>query len=375
MPLGDLLDEVLQLQLPQNRSGDPKATTNLRRRELVEHEVEEWIRAELAPAYPQWKVKGSNGKGAPAEVPWTRFFDPVLSPKPGEGWYVVYLFGATGESVFLTLMQGTTIWDTTRKDFNFRPPQQLIQRVDWAHSVLTQAGLAPAQFGAIDLHAKQKLGRVYQLATVHGIEYLRGAMPSEDQLRADVLQIGTMLDALYDIDDKTAYIPGDDAPEIVDAELAADASAGNSKRQRPNTRKRKSSGGQGFQLDQAEKEAIEQHAVSLATEYFVTLGYKVEYTGNKESYDLVATKGTEKLSVEVKGTVSPGEQVIVTYREVEHHLAHYPDNALVVVHSIDLDRTQTPPMAKGGVRVVHHPWKLDVAALTPISYKYTVPKP
>ncbi|WP_338773332.1 DUF3578 domain-containing protein [Nocardia vulneris] len=363
MPLGDVLSKVLELQ--SNYTPNPKSALMKQRKDLVEHLIPDLIRSELAVSWPAWNASGSGGKGAPAEVPWSRYFDPVRSPAPTDGWYVVYLFDARGESVYLSLNQGTTTWDVERQDFTFRPAAQLAQRVEWARKVLVDTNAGPQTFRGIDLKGKQRLGRVYQFGNVHGIEYRAAAMPSDAELRDDLLQFGQLLDHLYKAEDETLYIPGDEPPEIADAQLAADQAAGKTRRPRK--------GGQGFRLNQAEKKAIELHAVALATVHFEALGYKVKDTGAVESYDLLATRPGEAIYVEVKGTASPGDQIVVTRAEVEHHLKHYPDNALVVVHSILLDRTSGAPVAYGGTPVVTQPWKIDETALTPISFRYRIP--
>ncbi|MFD8246927.1 MrcB family domain-containing protein [Nocardia sp. NPDC059691] len=361
MPLGDLLSEVLRLQA--DYTSDPKSPLMLRRKQLVEREIPEWIASVLDPVFPPWRAGGSNGKGNPAEVPWSRYFDPASSPAPTDGWYAVYLFDAVGQSVYLSLNQGTTTWDVDKQDFVYRPKNQLLRRVQWAREALSATDSGPKTFDDIDLKGRQRLGRVYQFGNVHGIEYRLDAIPSDEELRNDLLHIGRLLEKLYEIDANTAYIPGDEPPEILDAELASANAAGNTRRR---------SKGQGFRLNRAEQTAIERHAVKLATEYFKGLKYKVKDTGSTESYDLEATRGDEKVYIEVKGTTSPGEQIILTRKEVEHHNQH-PNNALVVVHSILLDRTQQPPVAYGGTRVVTQPWKIDPAGLTVISYRYKIP--
>lgn len=361
MSLGDLLSETLELQ--GDYTSDPKSRLMLRRRQLVEAEIVNSIEPVLGPALPSFQAKGSNGKGNPARVPWTRFFDPDHSPAPTDGWYAVYLFDGAGEAVYLSLNQGTTTWSVDRQTFVHRPTQQLLQRVAWAREVLSATNGATKMFDDIDLKSRGDLARVYQFGNVHGIEYRLSSMPPEEQLHTDILHIGRLLELLYEIDANTAYIPGDAPPELVAAEKASAHAAG--KARRP-------SKGQGTGLTSTEQLAVEKHAVKLATEYFVEQGYSVNDTGATESYDLEATLGGEMIYVEVKGTMSLGEQIILTRREVEHHQEH-PNNALVVVHSILLDRTQQPPVAYGGTRVVTQPWKIDESGLTVISYRYKIP--
>ncbi|WP_280265760.1 MrcB family domain-containing protein [Nocardia wallacei] len=358
--LGELLDEVLRLQ--PGFTTDAGASAMQRRKVLVEQEIPAWMAGNLAAAFPAWGTEGSGGKGTPAKIPWSRCFDPLRSEKPGRGWYVVYLFSADGDAVYLSLNQGTSPFNMDRQRITSLSDEYLIARADWARSMLEDSGAAPPEFGTIDLHVRRGLGHAYELGNVHGIRYQAGAMPSDEQFRSDLLRMGDSLAALYEVSDQAVFIPGDEPPEIVDAELVADQVAGKGS-------------GQGFRLKTDEKDAIEDRAVEVATEYFESLGYEVQNTGDSKSFDLLATKEDETIYVEVKGTTSLGERVVLTYREVEHHLDAHPDNALVVVHSIRLDRSVNPATASGGVRVVHRPWKIDESALQPVSYKYVVPPP
>lgn len=105
--------------------------------------------------------------------------------------------------------------------------------------------------------------------------------------------------------------------------------------------------------------------------YYETDGWKVRKIG--APFDLELTRNGEKWTVEVKGTTSMGEAVPLTKGEVLHHKEAYPNNALVVVRGIVLDKSTSPPTATGGVLYEWQPWAIDESALTVISYKYVVP--
>ncbi|MFJ4501281.1 protein NO VEIN domain-containing protein [Streptomyces sp. NPDC088864] len=131
--------------------------------------------------------------------------------------------------------------------------------------------------------------------------------------------------------------------------------------------------GQGFALTAAERDAIEAHSVRMATEHFKAQGWTVKDVGAKESFDLLLKKEGRRLHVEVKGTTSAGLEVILTRAEVEKQRTYYPDNALVVVHSIELDRTGAEPVTAGGVLHCTSPWVVAEEDLTVISYAYRTP--
>ncbi|PPI95202.1 MrcB family domain-containing protein [Nocardia nova] len=361
--LGDLLNEVLKLQADRSAAlADPPMR---RRSRVVEHEIPAAIRPWVAARFPQWSTEGSGGKGSASEVPWSRVFGADRSPSATVGWYLVYLFDSTGAAVYLSLMQGTTTWNSAIKDFVFRDTEDLLRRVEWARSVLKTDGSKPASFQAISGLGGNRLARGYVTGNVHCIRYAAEEIPTDEQLRSDLVMMGELLEKVYAAEAASAYMPGDEAPEIADADSAVDEAAGNI-RHRPK-------GGQGRRLNTAEKLAIEKHAVELAKKVFMDDGYRVRDTGSTKPYDLEATKTAEKIYVEVKGSTSAGEEVILTRGEVEHHRAHFPNNALVIVHSIQLDRSGPDPVASGGVTVVHREWKIDAEALTPIAFRYQVP--
>jgi hypothetical protein len=83
-------------------------------------------------------------------------------------------------------------------------------------------------------------------------------------------------------------------------------------------------------------------------------------------------RGEERIIVEVEGTTSGGEQVLLTPNEVDVQREHHPRNALVVVHSVELVRSSGPPEAKGGTLVMHAPWEIDDVRLRPVGFQYFV---
>jgi uncharacterized protein DUF3883 len=146
-------------------------------------------------------------------------------------------------------------------------------------------------------------------------------------------------------------------PEVLDAEVLADEAAGRVTRR-------------GVIMTAAERTAIETHAVGVVSTYFSGLGYRVDDVGGYESYDLDVRRPGERIYVEVKGTTTEGATVVLTKNEVELHRAHYPNNALAVVHDILLDRSVNPPAASGGRLELVQPWKIESDTLTPLSYQY-----
>ena len=358
------LEEVLLLQ----DEWSAKNTDPMRRRGvLIRQTLPEQIREILPdlsahPTLSDIAVEGRDGTGLKTEIPWTRLYSLSRSPSATQGWYVAHLFSATGDRVYLSLNQGTTRWEGG--EFKPRAPEELAARVAWARALL---GLPDRPDLALDISLEARrsnLGRQYELGNVVSFVYQLNAIPADAQLHADLRTMAGWLATIYAAEESSLEVPGEPAAEIADALVAVRQAAGSGRR-----------AGQGFRLSTVEKLAIERHAVSTATRYYTDRGFKVRDVGATHPYDLDVVRGSERLSVEVKGTTSPGAQVILTYGEVNHHRERFPSNALVVVHSIRLDRSTDPPVAAGGELSVTTPWSIDDADLTPIAYTYATDLP
>jgi hypothetical protein len=131
--------------------------------------------------------------------------------------------------------------------------------------------------------------------------------------------------------------------------------------------------GQGFQLDQEVKVAVEAHAMNTATEFYRGSGWDVEDVHGRESYDLVCRRGGEVKHVEVKGTTTDGGEVILTPNEVRH-ARNYSCTALLVLGKISIERGEKGTVsATGSVRHLYDLWRLDDGTLTPLGFRYQVP--
>ncbi|MCC8245991.1 MrcB family domain-containing protein [Saccharothrix luteola] len=357
--------EVLQGVLDAQREFTDEYTDTMRRRgELVRDRMTAWLRARLpdlrAVSVDDLDVDASDGIGRRAEIPWARVHSASRSPKPRDGWYVVYLFDARGESVYLTLMQGTTTWNGNSPVD--RPVAELRARADRARAALArELARRPDLLPAIALNGSRgKRARGYEHGTVAAFDYRRDALPTDDVLDTDLRFLVSVLGRLHAVEEATTHPEDEQAPEVADAVASAARAAG-----RRDT-------GQGFGLGQAERVAIETHAVARARRYLQAQGFTVLDVGATESYDLDATRPGERLYVEVKGTTSTGGEVVLTRNEVRLNADRYPHTMLVVVADIALDRSTTPPRATGGRMRVVQPWAVAGEDLTPLSYRYRV---
>ena len=132
--------------------------------------------------------------------------------------------------------------------------------------------------------------------------------------------------------------------------------------------KRAGSSGQGYARDQATKLAVEMHAMGIAIDYYENAGYEVVDTSSNESFDLICAKDHEVLKVEVKGTTSPGQQVLVTANEVkEARLSGIPTD-LFIVHSIQVRNA----IASGGlINKISH-WNPSDDSLIPTMFRHSI---
>ncbi len=240
-----------------------------------------------------------------------------------------------------------------------KPLHVLQRRVAWARDVVVDWAARRPDLVPLNLmdQGNDSLGRGYELGNIAAVRYAVNAVPDDDTLLADAVSFAGALGELYRAHER-APLPFE-VPELDQLEEAADDAAG----------KKRPARGAGFRQSKEERRLIEEHAVAVA--YYKADGWAVEKVG--APYDLKLTRGSEKWTVEVKGTTSMGEAVPLTYGEVKHHAKAYPNNALVVVRGIVLDRSSSPPTVSGGVLFERQPWSIAEDALTVIAFKYTVP--
>jgi hypothetical protein len=136
------------------------------------------IRAILGDAY---RVRGSAGAGNQAEIPWVAILPPGVEGA-SEGQYIVYLFSASGESVYLSLSQAVT--GHAKSDLP-----------GLADELREAAGSQADLLEEIDLGATGSLGQKYELATAYALKYTADALPSQEALEDDLKRLLKILDA------------------------------------------------------------------------------------------------------------------------------------------------------------------------------------
>jgi hypothetical protein len=365
----ELIEEVLLLQTDY----DARNTSAMNRRgQLVRREMRRWLddrmgalTAVLAGVVDDLRVEGRDGTGQKTEIPWIRVYSASRSPSATTGWYVVYLFSALGDRCYLSLAHGSTIWDGV--EFRPRPAAETAELVNWAREGLHTAEIGRQAFvERITLETRRSpLGPAYEATTAAAIEYVLDNIPSDDRLLDDLTFMLSLLVRLYEQEARDPRVPGAPPPEL--QQLITDIDDASGRRAPP-----RRGGGQRFGLTKAEQRAVERYAVGRALSYYSSLeGWSdVRDVGDHESYDVHGRCGPDEYFIEVKGTLSRGESVILTKNEVKLHRREHPHNALFVVHSIDLDRSGPDPVASGGIEVERRPWAVEDADLTPLAYQY-----
>lgn len=125
---------------------------------------------------------------------------------------------------------------------------------------------------------------------------------------------------------------------------------------------------QGIKISSEERKEIEAHSMKEANQYFLRDGWEVKDVSDHQPYDLHCARGFEILYVEVKGTQTEGEKIILTPNEVDWAQQHPEDMALYLLYSIEIDEGK----ATNGEEKVIIPWKISEKDLRPSQYIYRV---
>lgn len=335
------------------------ATDMMKRRgELIRHELP----AALSSIAEEngLEVEGRDGTGQKSKVPWVRIFHPELSPNARDGWYVVYLFNEDASGFSCSLNQGTT----TLINGVYVPDDDslLMSRVNWAKEELKARNISFLGLAeSIDL-GSNKLAVAYQKGNVVGFEYGGSEIPDDKVLFRDLERLISYLKYIYASE---ARIPVDEKiePAVATLTYEIDDLAGKSRIAEAPRR-----------TNAVERQAIELHAMDIVWKYFSDYGWSIEDTHKNKPYDFIVRKDQDILYIEVKGTTSLGETVILTPNEVRHHQSHYPNTCLAIVKNIILENTTYGELScTGGILDIYCPWKPNEADLKPMAFEYFVP--
>lgn len=134
-------------------------------------------------------------------------------------------------------------------------------------------------------------------------------------------------------------------------------------------------GRQGFHRSAVARRAVEAQAMQIARDLLVEQGWDVEDVSTRRCYDLHCTRGAATLFVEVKGTTSAGEEIMLTAGEVAFAIRHRQDMMLIVVVQIELGERDGDASASGGHAHFLPAWAPAPGDLDPVSYYCRVSLP
>lgn len=130
---------------------------------------------------------------------------------------------------------------------------------------------------------------------------------------------------------------------------------------------------QGFSASPKLRRAIELYAMAQATEYLINEGWTVSDVSSNKPYDLLCNRKGVTLFVEVKGTTTIGEQILLTRNEVQHAKNNQPNVALFIVSQVKVEKNGDDDfIVTGGNNNFIHPWVIVEEKLSPLSYSYSV---
>ena len=304
-----------------------------------------------------WGFRGETVRVQKTLIPWLRFFSSAKSPSAQRGWFCVYLFDAAGTGVYLALQHGST--NLVEGEYRPRPPEDLARLVAWGREVLApviQSNLTLVQPMALQ---GEDLAGAYERSTILAKFYSATDLPNDEVLFNDAAEFAEYLKLIYDAQ-ALGLAPSTPPPEVLEVETVA---AGQPERRGI---------GQGFGLSTSERRAVEMHAMRLAKAHLESCQWRVRDVSASKPYDFLCKRGSEEMIVEVKGTTSTGEQIVLTKNEIAAHCMRHPNNALIVVHSISLTRASDTPSADGGELIVLSPWEIKESQLQPLAFQYIV---
>lgn len=129
--------------------------------------------------------------------------------------------------------------------------------------------------------------------------------------------------------------------------------------------------GTGYESDPAIRSVVEKHAVGTARRFYEERGYTVEEKG--KPYDLFCTRPGEAIHVEVKGSRSALDAIIVTINEVND--ARDPEwrSDLFLVDNIVIEPDGQNYAPSGGRSRLKRGWVPEDKDLTPTQFRYKLP--
>lgn len=141
------------------------------------------------------QVQGKDGTGGKTRIPWIRVYNEHFSPKPTQGYYLVYLFSADGQSVVLSLNQGTT--NSVEGNFHAKPEHEVRERRDKARSIIGPQ-IDQQVETSFALSDDGPLAQGYIAGNIYSKTYQLDRFPDDSTLSADLSTFISWLSTLYE---------------------------------------------------------------------------------------------------------------------------------------------------------------------------------
>jgi 5-methylcytosine-specific restriction protein A len=132
-----------------------------------------------------YKVYGSVGTGAWAEIPWVAVLDKDISTTTQNGYYLVYLFDKTLKTIYLSLGVGYTQFE---KEFGITEARNKIRAVSQHYAELISGNDTNFKPGLINLNAANNLGKGYEQGAVLSKAYEIDKL-NDQELKSDLLTL------------------------------------------------------------------------------------------------------------------------------------------------------------------------------------------
>lgn len=131
----------------------------------------------------KYLISASAGQGNWAQVPWIGIFDRSITTSAMRGIYIVYLFSADYQKVYLTLDQGTT--DLKVSQGRKSTIEALHNRADTIFNALRPRGFTNARNMSLGNKLTER-AKLYQEGAIFCKEYFLNDLPAESTLQNDL---------------------------------------------------------------------------------------------------------------------------------------------------------------------------------------------
>ena len=153
--------------------------------QFLRQEARDAVRHSLGSNAVGLSFKGSSGLTTWGTVPWIAVFDPIVTTGAQRGHYIVYLFSADMQRLYLSLNQGTT---AVRKEFGPGALDELRRRAELLRSRVPER-IGQFDDGPIDLVSNRPLPLGYEAGHAFGLRYDLDDLPSSETLASNLRQL------------------------------------------------------------------------------------------------------------------------------------------------------------------------------------------